>query len=284
MLCPLFPIQSDRRVDPGIQVRAENCVFNDSFFEKGGALMRTSRRARFVVLVPSILFVSLIAAGQTVTDTTFANSDWTLTVFPAGTGGAASATQGSNGGNFFRTITDTVNLGPSLILDTHIYTPFTYNPAVSGPIANINYSEDAFCVSGCFGQGQSTGPALIQGGNLYVFNGFLITGPLTTTQTLTASGLTAASFAKVAVTPTSYFDNTQHPDFSTAGAPIQFGFLRANSAGVGVAYTLTAAIDNWRITITPAAATAVVPTLNPFAMGGLILMLAVAGVLFLRRS
>ena len=42
----------------------------------------------------------------------------------------------------------------SVIMGVSIYTPFTYNPAVSGAIGTINYREDAACTSGCFGSGQ----------------------------------------------------------------------------------------------------------------------------------
>ncbi|MEO8431178.1 MAG: hypothetical protein ABI592_06675 [Acidobacteriota bacterium] len=230
----------------------------------------------------SFLALPLGALAVTVSDTTFADANWTLTVFPAGTGGAVVAGQSTVGLDFIRSVSDTVNLGPSLILGTHIYTPFTYNPASSGPITTISYSENAICLSGCFGQGQSTGIALLQGGNLYVSTVFLITGPSTSFHPVAASGLTAADFARVAVTATSFFDNTLHPDFSASGAPIQFGFYRANSAGAGVNYTLVAGIDDFSLAINPAPTT--VPTLNPFAMGGLVLLLAVAGVLFLRRS
>ena len=227
----------------------------------------------------------MFAAAQSISDSTFADANWTLTQFPGGGGGSAVAGQASSGGNFYRTIADQVNTG-GLILDTNIYTPFTYDPSVSGPIAAISYSEDVFCVAGCFGAGQSTGPALTQGGFTYVFNGSLITGPSGTSHPISANGLTAANFAKVAnVTATSYFDNSQHPDFSAAGAPIQFGFLRANSAGPSSGYTLTAASDNFQLNITPgAAAVAAVPTLNPLAMGALVLMLGIAGLLFLRRG
>jgi hypothetical protein len=99
---------------------------------------------------------------------------------------------------------------------------------------------------------------------------------------LSLSGLTAADFALVLVTGTTYFDNTQHPDFSSAGAPIKVGFFRANGALVSGGYTLVAGIDDWQVTINPAGAP--VPTLNTFAMGSFALLLAVAGVLFLRRS
>lgn len=247
--------------------------------------MKNSRALRAGVLaVASLALLPVLAAAQAISDSTFTDANWTLTQFPGGGGGSVVAGQASSGGNFYRTVADQVNAS-GLILSTHIYNPFTYDPSVSGSIGAVSYSEDVFCVAGCFGQGQSTGPALTQGGVTYVFNGFLITGPSGTAHPITANGLTAANFARVAVTATTFFDNSQHPDFSAAGAPIQFGFLRANSAGAGGGYTLTAASDNFQLNITPGtAAVAAVPTLNPLAMGALALMLGIAGLLFLRRS
>jgi hypothetical protein len=250
--------------------------------------MKSSMTTRAgICILASVLVVPLAALSQTTfSDATFANADWTLTVFPGGNGGSVIATQATVGSNFIRSVSDTVNNFQSIILGTHIYGPFTYNPGTSGAIASLSYSENAICLSGCFGNGQSTGPAIVQGGVHYVYTGFLITGPSTTFHPLTLSGLTAADFARVLVTGTTYFDNTQHPNFSSAGAPIQVGFFRANGALVSSGYTLEAGIDDWQVTISPAAATtaAVVPTLNPFAMGVLALLLAVAGILFLRRS
>ncbi|MEO8189866.1 MAG: hypothetical protein ABI682_05955 [Acidobacteriota bacterium] len=242
--------------------------------------------SRFRLAVPGLALLLLLpvaALAQTASDTTFADANWTLTVFPAGNGGSVVANQQTVGGNSFRSVADTVGASLSTILGTHIYNATTYNPAVSGAIGSLNYSEDAFCQSGCFGQGQSTGPAVLQGGTLYIYNGFLITGPGATTQTLTLSGLTANDFGRVAVTTTTLFDTT-HPDFSAAGGPIQFGFFRANGSGPSPGYTLTAGIDNWSVQVVAGAAAAPVPTLNPLAMSALALMLAVAAVLFLRRS
>jgi len=243
---------------------------------------RIATRAGIWILA-SVVGVPLAALAQvTVSDTTFANADWTLNVFPGGNGGSVTATQVTAGSNFLRSISDTVNGTPSIILGTHIYTPFTYTPSASGPIVSLNYSENAICLSGCFGQGQSTGPAVRQGGVLYVYNGFLITDPTTTFHPLSLGGLTATDFARVAVTATTLFDNTQHPDFSGAGGPIQFGFFRANGSGPSVGYTLVGGIDDWQVTVN--ATITAVPTLNPLAMGGLVVLLAVAGILFLRRS
>ncbi len=233
-------------------------------------------------ILASVVGLPVAALAQaSVSDTTFADANWSLTVFQGGGGGVVTAGQTTVGSDFIRSVSDALN-NNSILSSASIYTPFTYNPGASGQITSLSYSENAICLNGCFGQGQSTGPALSQGGVLYAYNGSLITGPSTSFHNLSLSGLTSADFARLinSASPTVFLDNTQHPDFSGSGAPIQFGFLRANSA-TGP-YTLVAGINDWAITINAAPST--VPTLNPFAMGGLVMLLAVAGVLFLRRS
>jgi hypothetical protein len=239
----------------------------------------------------TMIALSSPAAAQTVSDSTFLDANWALTQFSAGNGGSSTATQSLSGGNpgAFRNVTDVLVSASggnnTVVLSTSIYTPFTYNPAVSGAITSVNYSEDAACTGGCFGAGQSTGPALLQGGDLFILSSSsVITGPLGTWTNHALSGLTAADFGVVNVTsPTpTIFDNTQHPDFSAGGAPIQFGFFRANSTGVNqTGYTLSAGIDNWRVTI---AAVSAIPTLSGWGM--IAMALALAGVAWwhLRRT
>ncbi len=243
----------------------------------------------------SIAVLALPASAQTVSDSTFLDANWALTQFTAGNGGSSTAAQSLTGGNpgAFRNVTDALNAAPSgletLVLSTSIYTPFTYNPAVSGAIGSINYSEDAACTAGCFGQGQSTGPALLQGANRYILSSSqVITGPSAVWTNHSLNGLTAADFGLVNVTSSAtIFDNTQHPNFSAAGAPIQFGFFRANGT-FGEGYTLSAGIDNWQVTIIPAIVTqppvvvVQVPTLAGWAIAGLALFILVIG--FARHS
>jgi hypothetical protein len=128
--------------------------------------------------------LSTPVAAQTASDGTFVDANWALTQFTAGNGGSGTAAQMLSGGNpgAFRNVTDALNAAPpgsqTIVLSTSIYSLFTYNPAVSGGIASVNYTEDAACTGGCFGQGQSTGPALSQGGNLYILSSStVITGP-----------------------------------------------------------------------------------------------------------
>lgn len=255
--------------------------------------MTSPRRPSFLWAVLALL--PTCVAAQTVSDSTFLDANWTGTQFVAGNGGASTGTQVLVGGNPgpYRNVTDQLNAAPvagqTIVLSAHIYTPFTYDPAVSGAIGSLTYAEDAACTSGCFGDGQSTGPALVQGGNFYILSSSsVVTGPGLAWLPHTLNALTAADFGLVNVTQFTIFDNTQHPDFSASGAPIQFGFFRGNGTGVnGGGYTLAAGIDNWQTTIAAAAPPTFrvgVPALGNVGLGMLAGTLALFALVFLRRG
>lgn len=263
-----------------------------------GAIRTFASGVPLAVLGTLLALLASPAAAQTsASDGTFAPADWTLTQFTSGNGGSSTAAQSLAGGNpgAFRDVTDMLNAAPpgsqTIVLSTSIYNPFTYDPAVSGAITAVAYDEDAACTAGCFGQGQSTGPALLQGGNLYILSSStVITGPALTFAPHALAGLTAADFGLVNVTTTAIFDATQHPDFSAGSAPIQFGFFRANGTGIsGGGYTLSAGIDNWQVTVTAGApagppAAAPIPALGEWAMAALAGFLALLGLVRVRRS
>jgi hypothetical protein len=252
------------------------------------------------VIVFGILatLISMHATAQTavVSDSMFLNADWTLSQFFIGNAGTVTAAQDLAIGNPApsRIVTDTVGAAPSpitesIVLGASIYTPFTYNPAVSGAIAFLNYTEDAACTSGCFGSGQSTGPAVLQGGNVYILiSSSVITGPGLAFANHALSGLTAADFGLVNLTTAGGIaDTTQHPNFSAGGAAMQFGYFRANgSSNGGAGYTLAAAIDNWQVSIfatAPLASSVAVPTLGALELAVLAGVLSLLGFAYLRR-
>ena len=250
-----------------------------------------------VAIASVALVASMGATAQTaiVSDSTFLDANWTLATFFAGNAGSVIAAQSGVIGNPApsRVVSDTVGAAPSIstesvIMGVSIYTSFTYDPAVSGAIGTINYSEDAACTAGCFGQGQSTGPALLQGANMYILSSStVVTGPALTWANHSLTGLTAADFGLVRVMSNgTLFDNTNHPNFS-AGAPIVFGFFRANGTGVsGPGYTLSAGIDNWQVTIAAAGlpAAAAVPTLGGWVLALLAFGIALTGFAWTRRA
>ena len=254
---------------------------------------RIARRTALVCIAGTLLTWHSLAAAVTASDSTFADADWTITSFSSGSGGTSTAAQVGSGGNpgSYRNVTDMLTGGgvESVVSGVNIYGPFTYTPAVSGAIGSISYSEDAACTSGCFGQGQSTGPAVLQGGNYYTLcSSAVITGPSTAWVNHALTGLTAADFGLVALTSTNTCDPSQHPNFSAGGAPLQVGFFRANGTGPGGGgYTLAAGIDNWSFTILAAAPTAApiaVPGLGPLEMTLLALAIGLFGFAYVRRA
>lgn len=247
---------------------------------------RIARRTTLLCIAAALLSWQSLAQAVTVSDSTFADVDWTITSFSSGSGGTSSAAQVASGGNpgSFRNVTDQLNGGGvvSVVSGVNIYGPFTYTPSVSGTIGSIDYSEDAACTSGCFGQGQSTGPALLQNGNYYTLcSSVIITGAGTTFVNHALAGLTAADFGIVALTSTNTCDPSVHPDFSSAAAPIKVGFFRANGTGPGGGgYTLAAGIDNWQITlnavvVNPQGIPPIIPVPTLGAAGMLLLALGI---------
>jgi len=200
----------------------------------------------FVALATTFAFnCAALRAGMVFfSDGTFNDSDWTLVIKTSGNGGTVSASQYTSGGNpgAYRRIENTVNAGskssPSVVYGFHIRSGATYDPSTQGPIAYIDYSEDSRMFSG-FGDGQGTGPALLQSGKYYYASGLYAKQSVWTTQTL--SSLVAADFVNVS-------DPNDHPDFSASGAPITFGFVRYNSTR-SAGYSITAGIDNWEVSV-----------------------------------
>lgn len=237
------------------------------------------------------LWAASAGAATIVSDSTFADADWSFSQFTSGNGGSAVAGQVSQSGNFLRSVADTVNAAApatvSTIYNASIYTPFTYTPTVSGAIATIDYAENSICLSGCFGDGHSTGPAILQNGKVYISTAFLVTGPSTTFHPSTLTGQTAADFSLLAPSSAGCCDLTQHPDFSASAAPLQFGFWRGNGTSVGGGgYTLTAGIDDWQIAINNAgtvAFTSPVPTLDGWRLALLAVLIGVVAVAMRRR-
>lgn len=189
------------------------------------------------------------SAGQTATftDATFADTDWTTSVYQNGNGGTLSAAQQTSGGNpgAYRLVTLIVNPGPpgarSNIFAFHWHTPSRYDPASSGAIATIDYSEDAL------GPGVAAAMVLRQGGNVYFANPTYHVTAGAGWNTAAQQGLTAADFVLLAPDLT---QSAQRPDFSATASPIEFGFLRALTSGLGCCGAGgPQGVDNWRITV-----------------------------------
>lgn len=227
-----------------------------------------------------VLLLSWPAAAQTTyCDSTFGATGWLtpvpfISAAPGSTAppGSVIATQPgvSIGGtsivpvlpclpnSSYRDVTDTTptaaNDVEATVYGFHIYTAQTYSPSLSGPIATIAVSMDYECpdsVGTCLNaDGQAFGPAVMQNGKYFVVTTFgASTGVTTGWKTFTSSGLTALNFYEVLPDGST---SQQHPDFSSAGAPINCGFYTANFT-YGGSFQNHAGYDNWQCVITPSA-------------------------------
>lgn len=179
---------------------------------------------------------------------------------PPGSGGSPLSTQCLTKSGAYVPIRTSVPAGNTNLssYDVEIYLApsSTYDPATQGPICCLDYSEDVKFVSTTVPAvvGQATGPALLQNGKFYIANGQLTTGEDTTQwKRLTRTCLKETDFhlvpgcdASHPCTNSNFIDSTS-PNFST-GAPIQFGFFRANST-FAAGYNNVADIDNWSVCV-----------------------------------
>jgi hypothetical protein len=174
-------------------------------------------------------------------------SDWTYSQVTAGSGGSGSMSV--QGGHVV--VSTHVNEDCGAIYAFAFKTTATYDPSSAGALAALHYSEDAKVIDG-FGMGQATGPAIQQGGKLFVLPGFT-TGADMNWHRMVAGSLTAVNFVEVlgGACP-DYTDPDSHPDFSASGATMTFGYFRANSQIDDFPeYDIVAAIDNWSISLGP---------------------------------
>ena len=195
----------------------------------------------------TVFWVGICQADVTFFDGTFNNSDWSEIPYVNGSGGSSRAVQIDRNGNpeRFYQVTTTVNGGPACGAGVYLRNSFTYSPATQGAIYNIDYSVDLIAFS-LYGEAE---PMIAQNGNLYI--GPEVYNTAGTWQTFTESNLMATSFAKL-VTGTGNgelgVDETSHPDFSTNGSTITFGFIVPDST-VSNPYTTIGGVDNYTLTV-----------------------------------
>lgn len=208
----------------------------------------------FAAVCVVLLLAHLALADVVFSDPNFEDVDWELTVFEDGPGGTITAIQmkpGNPGGyrEVRHDLQDSSSVhGPSRVAGLHLLSGAAYDPTAEGPIATLDYSQDALGIE-IFGAGMRTQPLIRQAGKAYVATGWLVDQPVWTTFSL--SGLTATDF--VLLPPDLDVDPSVHPDFSESGALLSLGFATSNSTGptgsVGVMSVI--GIDNWRISIHP---------------------------------
>ncbi|MBS0187458.1 MAG: hypothetical protein JSS51_05280 [Planctomycetes bacterium] len=176
------------------------------------------------------------------TDGTFANADWTLTLVTTGTGGTATGTQNANGNpGTGRRVVHNVNGGTTSVQAQHMnIAGANIMDLASGDIITIDCSIMARYNSGVGGNGQTIAFLVEQAGVRYASSS-LTTGSSGNWVTRSAS-LTAASFSRVDGLPGT-------PDFSSAGAPLTFGYRTVNNGSGGGAFSQTVTYDNFSVIV-----------------------------------
>jgi hypothetical protein len=199
--------------------------------------------------------VFCVGVPVTFSDSEFNDAEWELVVLTHQAGGTTTAGRSGAGGcpDAYRTVTNMVRSATpgtqSALIGFHRKIGATYSPRAQGAFDFIDYSECAAVSVAPFADGQATGPALRQGGEVYVY--YRLTGPSGAWHSIGASNIWATDFFLVSsVSPIQWYDPDQHPDFSTNGGPIEFGFWRGNFTCPGCpGYTTVGGIDNWSITL-----------------------------------
>jgi uncharacterized protein YjdB len=206
-------------------------------------------------------------------DGEFDPANWSYTLVTAGNGGTVDVTVESGGDpgrhlKIAQHFAAGTTSDPSFILTFHARNQAVHDPAADGAIESLDYSESAILYTCEFTacDGQQTGPAVMQDGNIYVRS----VGSTSYAEfkdawgTLSASGLSADDFRQVmdARNPGVQYLGPDKPDFSAHGSPLQFGFYRWGSHTNSLRPTRTAGIDNWTVTLHVAPPPAPVSTVS----------------------
>jgi len=115
-------------------------------------------------------------------------------------------------------------------------------PGLLGGITRVDYAEDHYCE--CLGGSVLWGPALEQGGTYYIVAGHVMPNGMNFVWgTEILMGLTETDFVEADVNSATWSNPNSHPDFSAAGSPVTFGFVRAK---VFAGWT-ESTMDNWTV-------------------------------------
>lgn len=180
-------------------------------------------------------------------DAMFSSDDWTVETVVSNALGSATFSALATGGNPDAHRRVRLDLGsataPALVPGISQYVwrnDAVYDPLFEGAIDWIDYSEDFLAIVA--NDNVLTGIAIRQAGNVY--HALLSPGSTATWSTKSLSQLSQSDFRR----------GSSEPDFSSNGAPIQFGFVRSLGSAAGATFGISAeaGIDNWSVRITRA--------------------------------
>jgi hypothetical protein len=201
----------------------------------------------FVCLIAFFMFHGVRASADSiVSDGTFSNSNWTLdTLSYTGPTPSASATQETSGGDpgDFRQLTMTYG-GDGNIYTGSVYNAYTYDPATQGAIETLDYTYDLELINGGDSNIVGYGVLVEQDGQFYVAGASSTpVYPNTDEWASRNSGLlTATDFTDI-------LNPSEHPNFSSSGDPIEFGYYADNGTEDAGQSTTVSGIDNWEVDI-----------------------------------
>lgn len=223
----------------------------------GNTILRASLRRRIAAVGGVMPLLLLPAAnGVTISDGELLATSWAVSYAGSGAGGGANSARLSSGGNpeSMRRVQFAVSAAPSstrqsIIFALHLRNGFVHNPATSGAITSIALAEDAIMLTSA-SYPQWTGPMVRQDGVDYIALGGNSGSILFWTPT-SCGPYTAQDFVALDTSdPFDGVDESVHPNFSPSGSPMQVGFFRALSSGIGGGLKSSdCGIDNLVITI-----------------------------------
>ena len=181
--------------------------------------------------------------------TTISDGDFAAWTYEslAAPGSSATATLVASEGNPDAHIKMTTDTGQAAFAVALNGTP-SWTPATDGPIDSVQMALDVKSVSG-WGTGQHLELLVEQSGQLYAAPGSnFFTGSSTSWHTVAMPAYSAQSFKKVIGYDYTNWDDTVHPDFSSQGSELKFGFAAGNSNS----WTYTQLYDNWTLDVTAA--------------------------------
>ena len=197
--------------------------------------------------IVSTVAATLMALGTTpsraelvISDAMFNPSDWSATVYSVS--GTASHTDeqsltGGNPGAYRRMshiLSSSGNIGVA-----HLFLADSFDPSTAGAIVSLDYRENRIEFNPPFtGAAIGASPVLRQDDVFYF--GPSITFTNLSWDAVQLTGLTATDFTSISL---------EHPDFSTSGGLIHFGYARSNTSNSVVGVTTQHGIDNWSYTV-----------------------------------
>lgn len=198
------------------------------------------KKIYFIGAISVGLFLNTeISADVTFYDGNFDPGDWNSSKeFGNGTISANLITAGGNPDEYLRVNHENFT---EHIVAYHFCSWAVYDPQTS-PIQRIEWLQDEMAIQNLYGIGVAFSVAIEQNGIKYAaFGQFVNNSSSWATYTSPEDEYIAANFWN-------YPYNTGHPDFSSNGAPITFGFCTTNN-NTDVFASRSAGFDNWSVTI-----------------------------------